>query len=383
MPIPFFDLTEQTRVLRQWIRNATDRVIDSHHYINGEEVRAFENDFAQHLNAKYAVGVSSGTDALMAALMALEIGPGDIVLTTPYTFVSTVSSIVRVGARPLFVDIDPQTFCMSVSELELIIDRISTKEYHSIRAILPVHLYGQCLDMDRILSFAKKHKWTVIEDAAQAAGGRYKDRWTGALGDIGCFSFYPTKNLGCMGDGGMVVTNNSSYYERLIAIRNHGSTARYIHEQIGGNFRLDELQAAILSVKLPYLDHWVERRQDNAVRYGLMFAGLSLTDIIQTPESYGYYTPCQHAFNQYVIRVPERNALRKYLMEKGIGTEVYYPMPLHLQHCFRNMGHQNGDFPVAEAAAGDSLALPMYPELTRSDQLEIVSSISNFYAERN
>jgi dTDP-4-amino-4,6-dideoxygalactose transaminase len=320
------------------------------------------------------VGVSSGTDALLVALMAEGIGPGDEVLTTPYTFFATAGSIARLGARPVFVDICPTSFNLDVSQLEA---RITPRT----RAILPVHLYGQCADMDAILAIAGRHHLAVIEDAAQAIGAEIKGRRAGSMGHYGCFSFFPSKNLGGGGDGGMVVVQDAERAERLRVLRVHGSKPKYYHALIGGNFRLDTIQAAIVAAKLPHLDAWTAARQANAERYRQLFtaAGLVARGIVGLP----YVLPdVRHIFNQFVIRVPDRDSLREWLKEHGVGNEVYYPVPLHLQECFAYLGYHAGDFPESERAARETLALPIYPELNAQQAAYVVDCVAAWAAGR-
>jgi dTDP-4-amino-4,6-dideoxygalactose transaminase len=317
------------------------------------------------------LGVSSGTDALLIALMAENIGEGDEVITTPYTFFATGGSIARTGATPVFVDIDPATFNIDP-------ERIADKVTPRTRAIMPVHLYGQPADMDPILSLADAKRLTIIEDAAQAIGAEYKGRRAGSIGQYGCFSFFPSKNLGGAGDGGMVVTNDEVKYERLDRLRSHGSKPKYYHQIVGGNFRLDAVQAAVVTVKLKHLDDWTAARQSNAARYIRMLdaAGLTENGFIRVPE----VVSDRHIFNQFVIRVPQRDELRAFLAEKDIGAEVYYPVPLHLQECFSGLGYEEGDCPEAERAAAETLALPVYAELTEDQQQYVVDMIQAFYA---
>jgi dTDP-4-amino-4,6-dideoxygalactose transaminase len=373
MKVPLLDLKAQYQSIRGEIEPALARIIESQYFILGPEVKECEAAIAAYCGCPHAVGVSSGTDALLAALMAEGVGPGDEVITTPYTFFATAGSIARLGARPVFVDIDPATFNI---DPRLIADRISGRT----KAILPVHLFGQMADMDDILNLARRHNLAVIEDAAQAIGAEYKGRRAGSMGDYGCFSFFPSKNLGAFGDGGMVVTRDARRAERLTILRNHGSQPKYYHKIVGGNFRLDTLQAAVIHVKLRHLDGWTAKRQGNASRYDRLFAasGLRSKGLVQTPA----VVATRHIFNQYVIRVPPRNRLQSFLAEKGIGTEVYYPVPLHLQECFGALGHKRGDFPESEKAADKTLALPIYPELTDQQAEYVVSMIQEFYSAK-
>jgi dTDP-4-amino-4,6-dideoxygalactose transaminase len=359
MKVPLLDLKAQFETIRGEIRAAVDEVLESQQFINGPQVKDLEEAVAQYSACKVAVGVSSGTDALLCALMALGIGPGDEVVTTPYSFFATAGSIARTGARCVFVDIEPDTFNVDPARIEAAITPRT-------RAIMPVHLFGQTADMDPILEVARKCSLFVIEDAAQAIGATYKGKQAGSMGTLGCFSFFPSKNLGGLGDGGMIVTQDPTLGEKLVVFRNHGSKPKYYHHYVGGNFRLDTLQAAALVVKLRYLDGWTEKRRQNARKYDGLLAdapGVTLPRVDPRGES---------IFNQYVIRVEKRDALQAFLKEQGIGTEVYYPVPLHEQECFKDLGHERGAFPVAEAAARTSLALPIYPEL-RDEQIAWVA----------
>lgn len=358
----------------EWINDAERaiaEVIRSGRFILGPQVQDLENRIAEYCQTRFAVGVSSGTDALVIALMAADIGPGDEVITTPFTFFATVGSIVRVGAKPVFVDIDPETFNIDTN---LIPAAVTSKT----KAIIPVHLYGQCADMNPIEAIAKEHNLTVIEDAAQAIGSEYKERRAGSLGDLGCFSFFPTKNLGGFGDGGIVTTNSESLLERLRILRMHGSHPKYYHKFVGGNFRLDTLQAAVVLAKLPYLDGWTKQRQQNADRYRKLIADANLGAHIQTPED----RMSRHIYNQFVIRVADgkRDALREHIQARGIGCEVYYPLSLHEQECFRNLGYKTGDFKVSEKAATETLALPNSFEVKPQQQEYVVSVIQDFYS---
>jgi dTDP-4-amino-4,6-dideoxygalactose transaminase len=379
--VPLLDLKEQNSRIGQEIRSAIDRVIESQHFILGPEVEALEREVAAYSQCQYGIGVSSGTDALLVALMALDIGPGDEVITTPYSFFATAGSIARLGARPVFVDIDPSTFNILPEKIE---ERINDRT----RAVMPVHLYGQMAEMDKIMEVARRHKLYVIEDAAQAIGAEYKGRRAGSIGDLGCFSFYPTKNLGGFGDGGMVTTNDSRLDERVRRLRNHGYTARYYNKEVGGNFRLDAIQAAVLRVKLKYLDEWTEARRHNAARYRTLFeqAQLALSGLDQaaTLNENAVLLPSdaqdgRHIYNQFVIRSRRRDELQSYLKERRIGTEIYYPVPLHLQECFAGMGWSEGDYPHSERAARETLALPIYPELTTEQQTIVVETIKEFF----
>lgn len=364
MRVPLLDLKAQYAPLREEIRRAIDRVCDAQHFILGPEVTSLEEEAARSLGAKFAVGVSSGTDALLVALMALNIGPGDEVITTSYSFFATAGTVVRLGATPVFVDIEADSFNIDVSKVE---SKVSART----KAILPVHLFGRCAELDLILAAAQKRGIPVIEDAAQAIGSTdARRRPAGTIGLMGCFSFFPSKNLGAFGDGGMVTTNDAALAEALRVLRVHGSNPKYFHKVVGGNFRLDALQAAILRVKLPYLPAWTAARRRNADRYRRLFADAGLSGKVALPKD----VP-GHIYNQFVIRVPGRDRLQRFLGEKGVGTEVYYPVPLHLQECFGALGRRRGDLPVSEAVAADSLALPIYPELTEDQQAYVVEQI--------
>ncbi len=364
MTVPLLDLKLQFDEIAEEIRGAIDEVLQTQRFILGPVVTAFEKEIAGYCGAKHAVGVSSGTDALLVSLMALDIGPGDEVITTPHTFFSTAGSISRVGAKPVFADIDPRTFNIDPNKVEGVVSE-------KTKVIIPVHLFGQCADMDPILEVAREHNLKIIEDAAQAIGAQYKGRNAGTMGDLGCFSFFPSKNLGGFGDGGMVVTDNAGLAEKISMLRSHGGKPKYYHSIIGGNFRLDALQAAILRVKLRHLDEWTKKRRQNAAVYDSLFSSLR----VETP----YIEPYNFSiYNQYVIRVARRDELIAHLTGKGIGTEIYYPLPLHLQKCYEHLGYRRGDFPEAEKAAAESLAIPIYPELTEAQQRYVVEQIASF-----
>ena len=376
MKVPLLDLKRQYQPLKEEILAAISALCDTQYFILGPTVEAFEREVAAYCGAPHAVGVSSGSDALIISLMAAGVGPGDVVITSPYTFFATAGAVSRLGAIPRFVDIDGVTFNISATAVAELLDRMSAEERAGVKAILPVHLYGQCADMGPILKIAKTHDVCVIEDAAQAIGAEYQGQRAGSMGDFGCFSFFPSKNLGAFGDGGMVTTRSDSAWERLVDLRNHGARPKYYHQMIGGNFRLDAIQAAVLSIKLKYLDDWTRGRQENADHYRRRFAAAGLQEQIVLPEA----VESRHIYNQFVIRVSgDRDALRSYLAEAGIGTEVYYPVPLHLQACFADLGYQPGDFPEAEAAAAQTLALPIYPELSAEQMDYVVGAIAAFY----
>jgi dTDP-4-amino-4,6-dideoxygalactose transaminase len=368
--VPLLDLRAQYATIRDEIRAAVDAVLESQQCILGPAVAECEAKLAPYCGCAHAVTVSSGSDALLVSLMAENIGPGDEVITTPYTFFATGGAIARTGAKPVFVDIDPQTFNIDPAAIEKRITK------HT-KAIMPVHLYGQCADMDPILGIAQRHNIPVIEDAAQAIGAEYRGRRAGSMGRYGCFSFFPSKNLGAAGDGGMVTTNDAAVAEKLRVLRVHGSKPKYYHSLLGGNFRFDSLQAAIISVKLAYLDRWTAGRQANAGRYRGLFtaAGLAGDGLVRLP----YEVPGnRHIYNQFVIRVPRRNELQAFLKEQQVNTEVYYPVPLHVQTCFASLGYREGDFPESEKAAQETLALPIYPELSDAQAEHVVASIGRF-----
>jgi len=377
MKVPLLDLKCQYQLIKQDILRVTEEIYDSQYFILGPHVEALEQQVAQYCHAAHALGVSSGTDALIIALMASGIAAGDRVITTPYTFFATAGSISRVGAHPCFVDIDPATYNISPEGISAAIEGMSPAQRGRLKAIIPVHLYGQCADMDPILEIARDNHLTVIEDAAQAIGAEYKGRRAGEMGDFGCFSFFPSKNLGAFGDGGMVTTLSKAFHDTLVMLRNHGSHPKYYHSLIGGNFRLDALQAAIVSIKLKYLDQWTKMRQDHAATYRSLFSQCGLEDRVMLPLE----KETRHTFNQYVIRVAEkRDELRAFLLKSEIGTEVYYPVPLHLQKCFSFLNYRERDFPEAERAAAQTLALPVFPELTAAQQEYVVDRIKFFYS---
>lgn len=368
MNIPLLDLQTQYQTIASELEAAMLRVARSGRYILGPEVEDLEQEIARYCGTEYAVGVSSGSDALLVALMALDIGPGDEVLTTPYSFFATVGAISRVGARPVFVDIDPETYNIDVTQARA---ALSTKT----RAIIPVHLFGQCAAMNDLV--AVTDGIPIIEDAAQAIGAEINGQRAGSFGLCGTFSFFPSKNLGTLGDAGMVVTNDETFAERLRMLRNHGSQARYHHPLIGGNFRLDAIHAAILRTKLVHLDRWTSQRQANAKRYRQLFVNQDLLDYLDLPVEHAD----RHIYNQFVIRVngSERDMLKAFLSDRGVTTAVYYPIPLHLQACFASLGHQPGAFPESERAAAQTLALPIYPELTAGQQEYVVATIGSFF----
>ncbi len=353
MQFPFLDLQAQFRAIRTEVMEAVTGVLESQKCVLGPEVDAFEQEAAAYIGAKFAVSCASGTDALLLALMALEIGPGDEVITTPFTFVATIGSIARLGARPVFVDIDPVTFNLDPAQLA---GAITPRT----RAIMPVHLFGLAADMDPILALAGERGIPVVEDAAQAIGAQYNGKQVGTFGAFGCFSFFPSKNLGAAGDGGLITTNDPELAERIHVLRGHGSRQRYYYDVIGTNSRLDSIQAAILRVKLRYLDSWTEGRRRNADSYRDLFAEFGLLDRIIAPSTPAGRT---HIYNQFTIRAPHRDELKAHLAAGGIPTEIYYPLSLHLQRAFAYLGHKEGDLPQSEAAGREVLSLPIYPEL--------------------
>jgi len=377
MGVPLLDLKAHHEPLQKEIMATLEQTFRSQAFILGPEVGKLEERVAAYCQAKHGIGVTSGTDALLIALMALGVGPGDEVLTTPYSFFATAGAVVRLGARPVLVDIDPTTYNLDPSKID---SAVTAKT----KSIIPVHLYGQCADMTPIMDVATRHNLSVIEDAAQAIGSEYHDgRRACSMGTIGCLSFFPSKNLGCLGDGGMAITNDPDLAERMRVLRIHGSKPKYYHKLIGGNFRLDTIQAAVLNVKLNYLDGWTKRRQENAARYETLFkqGGLVSAGKVRLPEPVYRNSGVKHhhIYNQFVLRVERRDALMAHLKEKGIGVEIYYPVPFHLQECFRYLGYREGDFPESERAAKETLAIPIYPELTAGQQTEVVEAIAEFY----
>lgn len=350
MQVPLLDLKAQYATIKDKVLAEIAEVLETQQCIGGPKVEKLEKEVASLSNCKFAVGVSSGTDAILNCLMSLEIGCGDEVITTPFTFFATAGCIARTGAKPVFVDIDPKTYNINPAFIEAAIT-------DKTKAIIPVHLYGQMADMDPIMAVAKKHNLSVIEDAAQSISSTYKGKQAGSIGTAGCFSFFPSKNLGGIGDGGMIVTNDEQLYKRLLIMRNHGQGSSYQHEYIGANFRLDPIQAVALLVKLPHLDKWSQARRNNAKYYNKKFSGTA----VQTP----FIDPdCITVYNQYVIRVPRRDEVVAHLRENNIGCNIYYPVPMHLQNCFSYLGYSKGDFPDAEKASGEVMAIPIYPELT-------------------
>jgi dTDP-4-amino-4,6-dideoxygalactose transaminase len=378
--VPLLDLQKQYQKIRDEIQAAMNEVLESQHFILGPKVAELEEQIAKYCGCQYAVGVSSGTDAILISLMTAGVGHEDLVITTPYTFFATGGAIARVGARPVFVDIDESTFNLDSTHLEEAVRSLDGSQRARLRAIVPVHLYGQCADMERIGAVAHDAGVPVIEDAAQAIGSEFEFqnggvKCAGSMGDYGCFSFFPSKNLGAFGDGGMVTTDDEDTYDRLKMMRVHGAKPKYYHGVIGGNFRLDALQAAVLIVKLRYLDQWTAERQENAGLYRQLFQEAGLEEVRLPAE-----VQCRHIYNQFVIRVGERrDDLRAFLADQGIGSEVYYPVPLHMQTCFAYLGYEPEDFPVSVAAAQQSLALPIYPELTREQIEYVVEKTKEFF----
>ena len=369
MNVPLLDLKAQYRVIKPEVLSAIETVCDEQGFVLGPRVVAFEEAMAQYIGSRYAIGCASGSDALLISLMAMGVRAGDEVITIPFTFFATAGAISRLGAKPVFVDIQADTFNIDPA----LIERAITPR---TKAIIPVHLFGQCADMVAINEIAKRNTMYVIEDACQAIGAAQQESRAGILGDTGCFSFFPSKNLGGFGDGGLITTNDKALADSMAMLRVHGSQVRYLHEAVGINSRLDAVQAAVLQVKLKYLDQWTEGRRRNAERYRQLFAQTKHADCVvlppTKPENF-------HVYNQFTIRAPKRDELRTFLKEKGVGTEVYYPLPMHLQNCYRELGHQKGSFPVSEQAAEEVLSLPIYPELTEAQQGYVVEMIMEFY----
>jgi dTDP-4-amino-4,6-dideoxygalactose transaminase len=369
MNVPLLDLKAQFRGIKKEVMDAVETTCEEQAFVLGSRVVELEQALASYVGASHAVGVASGSDALLLSLMALGVGPGDEVITVPFTFFATTGAVSRLGARPVFVDIRPDTFNMDPQQIE---QKITAKT----KAIIPVHLFGQCAEMGAINEIAKRRKVAVIEDACQAIGAMQNGIKAGVLGDTGCFSFFPSKNLGGFGDGGLITTNDAKLHDALAMLRVHGSRVRYVHEQIGINSRLDALQAAILRVKLNHLDRWTEGRQRNAARYERLFTEARLLDRVTLPVTQpGNY----HVFNQYTIRAQRRDELKNFLKDRGIGTEVYYPIPMHVQDCYRFLGHKKGDFPQSEQAAAEALSIPIFAELTDEQLAYVVGTIKDFY----
>jgi dTDP-4-amino-4,6-dideoxygalactose transaminase len=375
MQVPLFDLKAQHTSIHDELRSAVERVFETQRFVLGDEVKSLEEEVARYSQTRYAVGCASGSDALLLALMSLGVGPGDEVITSPHTFFATGSAIARVGARPVFVDIDERTYNI---DPRLVSEAITDRT----RAIVPVHIYGQCADMNALLKLAEPHGIPIIEDAAQAIGAEDRNRRAGSMGTIGCYSFYPSKNLGGAGDGGIVVTNDPEHAERLAMLRVHGEDRKYYHKVVGINSRLDELQAAVLRVKLPHLEEWIIARQQVADRYKSKLAGAGLSAQIEAPF---VRDEARHVYHLFVIRVRhgKRDALLEHLHKSGVGSGVYYPVPLHLQECFAYLGYRQGQFPNAEAVANETTALPMFPEVTEEQQDYVVNTIAEFFARGN
>jgi len=370
MNVPLLDLSEQNAKLRPQIEAALGRVLDTNGFILGDEVKALEGELANYCGTQYAIGCASGSDALLLALMALDIKPGDEVITTPYSFFASVSAITRLGAVPVFVDIDPETYNIDTALIE---EKITSKT----KAIEPVHLYGQCSNMTRLIEISEKHGIPIIEDAAQAIGAEDNGRRAGSIGAVGCFSFYPSKNLGGMGDGGFISTNDEAVAKKLFALRVHGSEERYHHKWVGLNSRLDGFQGAVLRIKLPHLDDWSNARKANADIYRDKLFSIENAGSIRLPKERGNV---RHIYNQFVISIPERrDELRKFMTERSIGTDIYYPIPLHLQECFSYLGYSDGDLPVAEQAAAETLAIPIFPELKPEQIAYTADTINEFF----
>lgn len=387
MKVPLLDLQAQYRTIKDKIRAAVDEVFENQRFVLGEQVASLEEEIARFCGVSYAVGVASGTDALLLSLKALDVGPGDAVVTVPFTFFATAGAVVNLGARPIFVDIEARGYLMDPQKLESFLQhecdstgtdrQLVHKESGAVvKALLVVHLYGQSADMDEITRIARRYNLPVVEDACQALGATYKEKYAGSLGDLGCFSFFPSKNLGGAGDGGMVITSDPQLAGRVRLLRTHGESSRYHHSIVGFNSRLDELQAAVLKVKLPYLDSWSAARRKNASDYALYFAEQGLSEFVEVPHVFGDRS---HIYHQYVIRCRKRDALREFLKDRGVDTQIYYPVSLHEQECFRRLGYRSEDLPESLAASRQTLALPVYPELTEQQKRYVATSIAGFY----
>jgi len=376
MKVPLLDLKAQYQSIKSEIRPCIDDICESQHFILGPHVEQMEAKLAAYCSAHYAVGVSSGTDALLIALMAAGIGPGDRVITSPYTFFATAGAIARLGAAPVFVDIEPTTYNIDVHGLAETLEKMDAGRRDTVKAVIPVHLYGQCAEMGPLMDICRRYHLIVIEDAAQAIGAEYQGQRAGSLGDLGCFSFFPSKNLGAFGDAGLVTAQSKELDDRLRMLRVHGMEPKYYHQIIGGNFRIDALQAAVVAIKLDHLDDWTSGRRQNAATYRQLFKAAGLEYRVILPAE----VQSRHIYNQFVVRVSgRRDDLKDFLGQQGIGTEVYYPVPLHLQACFADLGYGRGDFPEAERAAEETLALPIYPELTQEQLSYVVASIKAFF----
>ncbi len=387
MDVPLLDLRAQYAAIKDEVRAAVDAVFESQRFILGAQVAALEEEVAKFCGVPFAVGVASGTDALLLSLKALGVGQGDAVITVPYTFFSTAGAIVNLGAHPVFVDIEEAGFGMNPEKLSSFLSQecsynlASQNTVHkasntTIKAVVPVHLYGQCADMDEISAISKRYDLPVVEDACQALSATYKDRHAGAIGDLGCFSFFPTKNLGGAGDGGMILTSSQQLADRVRQLRTHGGQARYFHSIVGFNSRLDELQAAVLRVKLPYLEKWSRIRRENALCYGMDFEAFGLLSQVTPPPM---LPDRSHIFHQYVIRCRMRDELKAFLKSRGVSTEIYYPVSLHEQECFLHLGYDAADLPASHAASKETLALPIYPELADKQRSYVVKTIAEFY----
>lgn len=369
--VPLLDLKAQYNTIRSEIEPVIREVVESQYFILGPKVAELEKEVAEYSKTKHGIGVSSGTDALLIALMAIDTEPGDEIITTPYSFFATAGVIARLGAKPVFVDIEEDTYNIDPAKIESVLT-------DKTKAIIPVHLYGQMADIDPIIQIARKHNLFIIEDAAQAIGSEYKNgQRAGSMGDIGCFSFFPSKNLGCFGDAGMVVTNDDQLAEKLVQLRAHGSHPKYYHKMVGGNFRIDALQAAVISVKLKYLDKWTAGRQKNAQDYISLINEKGLSAKVQTQKIRAGY---RHIYNQFILQVSDRDQLIQHLKSNNVGCEIYYPVALHNQECFTYLGYHNGDFPISEQAAKSTIAIPIYPELTMTQKKYVIDNIKDFYA---
>lgn len=380
MRVPLLNLKPQYQSIKREILSSLDEIFNSQQFILGPEVEKIEQEIADYCGATHAIGVSSGSDALLISLMAIDIQPGDKIITTPYTFFATVGAICRLGALPLFVDIEPDTYNLDPVKLQNLLDSIRAEKKRDIKAILPVHLFGQCADMEPILQVARENRLKVIEDAAQALGASCtmdgKVHMACSMGDFGCLSFFPSKNLGCFGDGGMITTNDEETARKIRSIRVHGQAEGYYHKYIGLNGRLDAIQAVVLLVKLPHLDRWVKKRQTNAACYGKLFKKADLGEQITLPQT---RSGSNHVFNQFIIKAAKRDQLKEHLDQNGVGCAIYYPLPLHLQECYKFLGYRNGDFPESEKAAQETLALPVFPELTQEQIEYVVEQVGRFY----
>lgn len=375
MDVPLLDLRVIHEPIHKALMEALEKVVKSQHFILGDEVKRLEARLAAYTGARFAIGVSSGTDALLLALMAMDLKPGDEVITTPYSFFATAGAIARLGAKPVFVDILPDTYNLQAA-------RVKAAITPRTKAIIPVHLYGLCADIAPLMEIAQRHHLTVIEDAAQAIGSATSTGVrAGAAGHIGCFSFFPSKNLGALGDGGLVTTQDEALYKRMVSLRTHGAEPKYYHKWVGGNFRLDAIQAAVLNVKIDHLDEWTEQRRRNAKRYQSLLSGIPFGpgDSLQLPQDPGGSAKYSHIYNQYVVRTPRRDALIQHLKKNHVGTEIYYPVPLHLQECFQYLGYKKGDFPESERASQETLAIPIFPGLTSQQQDYVAQTIRDFF----